>query len=277
MANVTFQDTLEATVNGASSKTASQYAATDLVPLFNSSGELIGKISRTELMSAVQTSLGSLLNGGTAQTSITKVPSLNGNTLGAITPANLASVLGALTLGDVRQSGSVSVNSIKEVGVHSILGSDTDQPASSTNGGILLVLKRNSDGLQIFTDRNTKAVYYRYQQNVMNDGESWSAAWGRMDNFGCTTSAELATLLGASIEELTGNESVLDSLDNKKYNVKNISITGIGTVYGILENTRAGIGGSQTLFCYNSTFRDHVYMRTYNSNGWSPWKSFELV
>lgn len=77
------------------STSAKTYAATDLIQLYANDGTPNGKINRTDFMNAVQASLGSILNGGTAQTTgITKVPSLVGNALGATTLENLASVLG---------------------------------------------------------------------------------------------------------------------------------------------------------------------------------------
>lgn len=83
--------------------TAANYQATDLVPLFDSNDQLIGKISRNELMSAVKNSLGTLLNQGAADlgTSLAKIPALNsGGTLGSATVANLASVLGGVFTGE---------------------------------------------------------------------------------------------------------------------------------------------------------------------------------
>lgn len=81
------------------STSAKTYAATDLIQLYANDGTPNGKINRTDFMNAVQASLGSILNGGTAQTTgITKVPSLVGNALGATTVANLASVLGGLII-----------------------------------------------------------------------------------------------------------------------------------------------------------------------------------
>lgn len=86
------------------STSAKTYAATDLIQLYANDGTPNGKINRTDFMNAVQASLGSILNGGTAQTTgITKVPSLVGNTLGATTVENLASAVGGkqvITLND---------------------------------------------------------------------------------------------------------------------------------------------------------------------------------
>lgn len=54
----------------------------------------MAKIPKANMVDIVREALGSLLNGLTDQTTVTKVPSLNGNTLGASTVATLASVLG---------------------------------------------------------------------------------------------------------------------------------------------------------------------------------------
>lgn len=52
------------------------------------------KIPKANMVDIVREALGTLLNGLSDQTTVTKVPSLNGNTLGASTVATLASVLG---------------------------------------------------------------------------------------------------------------------------------------------------------------------------------------
>ena len=57
----------------------------------------MAKIPKDNMIGVVREALGSLLNGLTDQTTVTKVPSLNGNTLGASTVATLASVLGVDT------------------------------------------------------------------------------------------------------------------------------------------------------------------------------------
>ena len=52
-------------------------------------------ISRDNIMGIVKDCLGNILNGLTDQTTVTKVPTLNGDTLGASAVSTLASVLGA--------------------------------------------------------------------------------------------------------------------------------------------------------------------------------------
>ena len=56
----------------------------------------MAKIPKANMVDIVREALGSLLNGLSDQTTVTKVPSLNGNTLGASTVATLASVLGGI-------------------------------------------------------------------------------------------------------------------------------------------------------------------------------------
>ena len=72
----------------------------------------MAKIPKANMVDIVREALGSLLNGLTDQTTVTKVPSLNGNTLGASTVATLASVLG---VGDLR-STSPEVLKIRRIG-----------------------------------------------------------------------------------------------------------------------------------------------------------------
>lgn len=69
----------------------------------------MAKIPKANMVDIVREALGSLLNGLTDQTTVTKVPSLNGNTLGASTVATLASVLGDNT-GNKTFKGPITIS-----------------------------------------------------------------------------------------------------------------------------------------------------------------------
>ena len=77
---------------------------------------------------------------------------------------------------------------------------------------------------------------------------------------------------GVLTPKLTGDESVLNSLSNGKYEVYNITITGIGVAYGILEDIHVGVGEIQTIICYNSVNSNRAFVRISNSGIWVPWK-----
>lgn len=66
------------------------------------------KISRDNIMGIVKECLGTILNGLSDQTTVTKVPTLNGNTLGASTAATLASLLGVGFKGTINSSSGQS-------------------------------------------------------------------------------------------------------------------------------------------------------------------------
>ena len=72
----------------------------------------MAKIPKANMVDIVREALGSLLNGLTDQTTVTKVPSLNGNTLGASTVATLASVLGVKVI----PSGTIDIDDPNVVG-----------------------------------------------------------------------------------------------------------------------------------------------------------------
>ena len=88
---------------------------------------------------------------------------------------------------------------------------------------------------------------------------------------GCYSAQDLV-LGGVLTPKLTGDESVLNSLSNGKYEVYNITITGIGVAYGILEDIHVGVGEIQTIICYNSVNSNRAFVRISNSGIWVPWK-----
>ena len=94
-------------INTLDGKSGSGYADTDLIQLYANDGTPNGKIARSALMSCVKDSLGSLLNAGADQQTISKVPTLNGNTFGASTIATLASVLGGFGFAEIIPNSAV--------------------------------------------------------------------------------------------------------------------------------------------------------------------------
>jgi hypothetical protein len=70
-----------------------QNVTADYVRAIGSDGKSY-RIPRADFASIIRSELGTILNGLTNQTTVTKVPTLNGSTLGASAVATLASVLG---------------------------------------------------------------------------------------------------------------------------------------------------------------------------------------
>lgn len=146
----------------------------------------MAKIPKANMVDIVREALGSLLNGLTDQTTVTKVPSLNGNTLGASTVATLASVLGV----NGQLSNNVSFDSLTHNGNWYVIA----HPDSPTSGTGVLVCKFASDiyGYQMF--KTSTATYIRHYFG------GWAKEWQRLDNFGCNTAADLASLLGGLLK-----------------------------------------------------------------------------
>lgn len=174
----TFANELKATNYASSPKSGSGYAATDLIQLYANDGTPNGKISRSDLMSCVKDSLGSLLNGGTAQTTgITKVPSLVGNALGATTVANLASVLGGIIpRGNISAMKTENADSIgEEAQAVSVNGNGVSKGFPS-NYGFSFSFKTTGDYryVQFFYSPNV-GLYVRYN----GFGTTWNG-WQRI-------------------------------------------------------------------------------------------------
>ena len=97
--NIYYEDKRMEELKGATGKTASQISTTnEYIPLQDTDGNLV-KINPASFQEAVRNVLGSLLANNDKGTTISGVPALSGNgaslDFGSITPANLASVLGA--------------------------------------------------------------------------------------------------------------------------------------------------------------------------------------
>ena len=96
----------------------------------------MAKIPKANMVDIVREALGSLLNGLTDQTTVTKVPSLNGNTLGASTVATLASVLG---VGNIKKVGWADPDSISETCI-TYHGNGVNSHGTTLASGVMLTL-----------------------------------------------------------------------------------------------------------------------------------------
>ena len=116
----------------------------------------------------------------------------------------------------------------------------------------------------------------------MNDGVTWNTDWGRMDNFGCTTSAELATLLGVGdIDGVLPNatDTNFNNLYGKtsfyRFNGYTGNIYAQASGYGLIKTTYTSVGYcEQTAYVINNNsawFRT----RTNSSGSWSPWSRID--
>ena len=103
----------------------------------------MAKIPKANMVDIVREALGSLLNGLTDQTTVTKVPSLNGNTLGASTVATLASVLGV----PLYAIGSLSDTTIQAIqSAYQSATQYTKFEGTVANVGYYIGMKAGNDG-----------------------------------------------------------------------------------------------------------------------------------
>ena len=115
-----FSDTAKQLNSGLTAKTASTYAATDLIQLYANDGTPNGKISRSDLMEAVKASLPSLLSDQSTNAANILTMIADG-TLGKTTAANLASILGAVAKkGDIPEN--TDFNTITTPGMYAFNG-----------------------------------------------------------------------------------------------------------------------------------------------------------
>lgn len=110
---------METAVSQAESFDQSDYAAGDLVPIFRPNAqsgrdELVGKIPKSYFMQAAIASMKDLLRSANLGTNIDKVPTLNANSFGSTSIADLASVLG----GQVQTYSGTSLDDLKTQGLY---------------------------------------------------------------------------------------------------------------------------------------------------------------
>lgn len=274
-------DVLKGVINALPGKSGtgssdSNYKDTDLIQIYGSDGTPTGKIARTDLMSCIKDSLGSLLNAGADQTTVTKVPTLNGNTFGASTIATLASVLGERLRGASVYNGDL--NDLKAGDV-----AYTSETTQHSPGAYVLVVTYGNpsplyDREQIGYAAGTRHLYYR-----CSSGTRWSD-WGDvtfdMPSFykGYGTLNALASALGG-VQVISSPRNV--DFDSVRPTGLNVYITDNDTNPANLPTAyQYGfvfiIGAGETIFqvaCdyVHSCFQCRSYQ--FETSGWSTWKN----
>lgn len=165
-------------LKSATAKTSSQISTSaNYIPLQDTDGNLV-KINPASFEEAVRNVLGGLLANNDKGTTISGLPALSGsgNSLdfGSITPANLASVLGALGIsnnGLIKKGQSLvegtNPNTILESGIY--LHGFTLYTGGSY--GVLFVLGTGTYIVQVDFNLNAVTIEFRYS---LNEGSSWS-------------------------------------------------------------------------------------------------------
>lgn len=129
----------------------------------------MAKIPKDNMIGVVREALGTLLNSLTDQTIVTKVPSLNGNTLGASTVATLASVLGVGKYNVTTISSTTDLDTVTTSGLYLVSGSaSTHVPTTS---GLMLVVAKSSSVWQLWG--STMANTYGYIYSRIKTSSGW--------------------------------------------------------------------------------------------------------
>lgn len=147
---------------------------------------------------AIQSALSTVF-GGSAIASPDKFPCFNGSSLGYITPANLASVLGGVYNGTIPQNGDF--NDYKTPGKYSVVNYTLAQtlahrPKTDLGGGCLYVIPAN--GTRTFIQLYYDTSGNQYSRLINADDMASSSAWIDMSYLKDYTSlSSLASVLGA--------------------------------------------------------------------------------
>lgn len=178
---------------GAMGASAQTTLTTEYVMLKDTNG-VYHKILKSSFTEAIRDVLAGLLVNNDKGTTINQIAAIASGDFGSVTPANLASVLG----GAILINGSV--NDIKTPGVYNIGSTNTDAP---TQYCTLVVYKRANVIVQVAYG----AIYTEVYERIWESNQSVWKPWVRMDNFGCSTASELASLLGAYIVMVFDDEA----------------------------------------------------------------------
>lgn len=214
----------------------------------------------------------------------------NGSPTGHISAADLASVLGANISKYLNQE---SLANIREVGTYFVQNC-SDGPLSLTGVWGVVVVSKTTNGSNVYRyvqtfSRMNGTVLEKYERADFGDG-TWTA-WYRLDNFGCSTAADLASLLGGLINRTSlSNVDLNDITEVGVYPVtSNITNNPLGTYWGfMIVTTPVVIGGKAYLlqfFTTNTVDGADVSLRLYWRKGevngstktWIAWQRFGVT
>lgn len=180
---------------------------------------------------------------------------------------------------------NVSINTATNQGYYVIQSNVSDSPIGVFWGQCLVYREPNNIIVQEVTsdtasDNNASFAFYRRKGKVGADTITWQS-WQRIDNFGCNTAADLASLLGVIKDNgrFNGENLNLDDYkDNTSFNYYGfLSGTGIpessSKTYGsvvVVKSQSDGIKYCLQIIANNTG----VYIRHYwaNINNWYTYK-----
>ena len=162
---------------------------TDYVLLQDTDGAY-HKILKSNFTEAIRNTLAGLLVNNDKGTSVNQIPAIASGDLGSVTPANLASVLGESKVEDLASGADLDTKIT--VGRYSCPYNDTAAALvhCPTNMAFSMYVFRTLSISQLIAT-HTNELWYRSKSS---DG-SWHS-WERVDNYGTTSLAELASALG---------------------------------------------------------------------------------
>ena len=151
------------------------------------------KILKSSFTEAIRDTLAGLLVNNDKGTTINQIAAIASGDFGSITPANLASVLGGTTHHELNGDSTIDLNDFTTDGIYKsgyAFNNYVNAPSDAIYG-IMTVSMSDAYISQTIFDGYGK-VFNRIYTGT------WSS-WQRLDNFGCNTPADLASLLGADM------------------------------------------------------------------------------
>ena len=232
------------------------------------------KILKDSLTEACRNVLAGLLVNNDKGTTINQIPAIAGGDLGSVTPANLASVLGAAGVDDQRLTADANTITDGRFFARGVDHTNLHVPGdygylyarSVTQGGFTTIYQQ-------FIKYNRES-YSRRGNGELSGTMTWTD-WSRDDNFGCSTPEALASLLGVP---------TTDSSDTAR-DANQLFTTGTYRVNNNWQNVPSGWAmflsfSLQNVLCVQiwvggtSTDQD-AYIRCYiGGNNWTNWVKF---
>lgn len=166
--------------NGVKGAGATTSLTTDYIMLKDTSGNY-HKIQKSSFTEAVRNTLASLLVNNDKGTTINQIPAIASGDFGSVTPANLASVLGAF--GTTKQlSPNEDLDDYKSVGIYSVVNASQPStlknlPESGISGRFFVI----ASGGVVYQQFSTYGTNYKIYARSFADAAK-NTEWRRLDN-----------------------------------------------------------------------------------------------
>ena len=263
-------------IKGAGAQTT---LTTDYILLKDTNGQY-HKILKDSFTEACRNVLAGLLVNNDKGTTISQIAAVASGDFGSVTPANLASVLGATSKGTI--SSSSNIDTVVDAGIY-IVQNPSGLPSGTYAYGTLIVyhvgsfIVQNYIGDGIGRTASPGGLYTRSAYGV----QSFSGiSWVRTDNFGCATASDLASLLGgfANLVIMTNQDSITwDSLNSTCFVAVNGKNAGCPTTANNIAGfcIVSGTTGFQLAIPNNGD--TNIYFRHRWGSVWQTWRKIPFT